>query len=180
MRIFFESPERLKIELDETDMTDLDITYDELDYSSDKTRRIIDELLARIGAEREFSLRPGKKLIEIFPSDAGGCIIYFTAVRHSAAVRRIAGRRDACAVWEVRSADDLLQAAAQLKRAGFTRPIRLYRLNNRYRLTASPETKQEEMLLSEFAQRIHGAAASLYTAEHGTLLSGDLIADFRS
>ena len=43
MRIYFESPERLKIELDGTDMKDLNVTYDELDYNSDKTRQVMDE-----------------------------------------------------------------------------------------------------------------------------------------
>lgn len=179
MRIYFESPERLKIELDETDMSDLNVTYDELDYNSDKTRQVMDELLTRIGAEHDFDLKNGRMIIEVFPSDNGGCVIYFTAVRRSA-VARHKGRRNVPSVWEVRSADDLLRAAAGLKGAGVLKPIRLYRLNDRYRLSVAFESKREELLLSEFASRVSGVGAMLYTTEHGTLLSADLLGDLRA
>ncbi len=177
MRIYFESPERLKIELDGTDMKDLNVTYDELDYNSDKTRQVMDELLTRIGAEHDFDTGSGRLLIEVFPSDNGGCIIYFTSVRRGAAVARHRSRRSAPSVWELNSADDLLRAAAGLKGAGVLKPIGLYRIDGRYRLSVPFESKREELLLSEFATRINGSGALLYTAEHGRLLSADLLGD---
>lgn len=177
MRIYFESPERLKIELDGADMKDLDVTYDELDYNSDKTRQVMDELLTRIGAEHNFDTGSGRLLIEVFPSDNGGCVIYFTSVRRGTAIARHKSRKSAPSVWELRSADDLLRAVAGLKGAGVLKPIRLYRLENRYRISVPFESKREELLLSEFATRINGSGALLYTDEHGSLLSADLLSD---
>ena len=177
MRIYFESPERLKIELDGADMKDLDVTYDELDYNSDKTRQVMDELLTRIGAEHNFDTGSSRLLIEVFPSDNGGCVIYFTSVRRGTAVARHKSRKSAPSVWELRSADDLLRAVAGLKGAGVLKPIRLYRLENRYRISVPFESKREELLLSEFATRINGSGALLYTDEHGSLLSADLLSD---
>ncbi len=177
MRIYFESPERLKIELDGADMKDLNVTYDELDYNSDKTRQVMDELLTRIGAEHNFDTGSGRLLIEVFPSDNGGCVIYFTSVRRGTAVTRHKNRKSAPSVWELRSADDLLRAVAGLKGAGVLKPIRLYRLEDRYRISVPFESKREELLLSEFATRINSSGALLYTDEHGSLLSADLLGD---
>ncbi len=177
MRIYFESPERLKIELDETDMRDLNVTFDELDYSSEKTRQVMNELLTRIGAEQEFDLKSGRMIIEVFPAEKGGCTIYFTSVSRSFAKPRNRGKKCRASVWEIRSADDLLSAVDSLKQAGISRQISLFELGGRYRLSATLESGWEELLLSEFADRLGDGRALLYTSEHGHLLSNDLLAE---
>ena len=113
MNIFFESPHRLKIELSGTDLSELGITYDELDYKSERTRSVVHELLHRIGAENEFD-PSGKMIIEIFPRGDDGCTMYFTSVRESAlAVKR--RRLHDVSVWEFDSADSLISAMDYFK-----------------------------------------------------------------
>ncbi len=170
MRVFFESPQRLKIELDADDLRELNVTYDELDYNTDKTRRIIRELLSRIGAEDDFGPNSGKILIEVFESKAGGCVLYFTAVKNSPASHRRRFKH-LYAVWQLRSADDLFGAVDELKKLTPSKKISLHLLDGKYRLTLANISDKEELLLSEFAEKVGGIAAAIHTAEHGKLLS---------
>ncbi len=176
MRIYFESPQRLKIELDKNDLIDLNITYDELDYDKAKTRRVINELLERIGAENDFDIHSGKMIIEVFPALNGGCIIYFTAVK-PASVTGLKRSENDRSVWELCSADDLMSVAERFAVNGSKNPISLHLLNNRYRLTVSDISKREELILSEYADKIGTSAAAVYTNEHGKLLSLNIIGE---
>lgn len=174
MRMTFESPERLRIELDPADMSDLNVTVEELDYGSGKTRRILNELLARVGAQELLTSDTGRRLIEVFPADNGGCVIYFTALRKGNASRPRRSR-GLPAVWELQDADSLLAAAAALQDLGPQGPVRLYQMEKGYRLVLPLQSRQQELLLSEFALPVLNSAASSWTAEHGRLLTARLL-----
>lgn len=70
---------KICVELTREDMTELCITYDELDYSNIETRRVLWTLLdnARQALGKEISLTQ-KMLIEALPKKDGGCAIFFT------------------------------------------------------------------------------------------------------
>lgn len=79
MKIKAQTDNRICVELTHEDMLELDITYDELDYSNIETRRVLWTLLdeARQELGKNISLTQ-KMLIEAIPDDNGGCTIYFT------------------------------------------------------------------------------------------------------
>lgn len=75
------SPNKAKIivELTRDDMQDLDITYENMDYSNIETRRVIWTILDKARHELHRDIDPsGKMTIETVPLDTGGCVIFFT------------------------------------------------------------------------------------------------------
>ena len=79
MEIKAHGEERISVTLTGTDMTDFDITYDELDYSNIETRRVIwtilDEAKKVLGKPVNIDNR---LLIRVSPTDDGGCFLEFT------------------------------------------------------------------------------------------------------
>ncbi|MDR1734969.1 MAG: adaptor protein MecA [Oscillospiraceae bacterium] len=79
MRIEAISRRKIIVELGEEDLSALDITYDDLDYSSIETRRVIWVILDRVRETTGCDIDPsGQLLIDAMPSPAGGCILFFT------------------------------------------------------------------------------------------------------
>lgn len=70
---------RICVKLTSQDMIELDITYDELDYSNIETRRVLWTLLdeARHKLGKNIHLTQ-KMIVEAVPDNDGGCTIYFT------------------------------------------------------------------------------------------------------
>jgi negative regulator of genetic competence, sporulation and motility len=173
MNIQFETPERLKIQLSATDLSELGTSYTQLDYASPQTRKIIDDLLTRIGAKESFNLSDRRLVIEILPAEKEGCVIYLTLV--VSAKRR--HREAFWSVWELVSADELIDGLVNLK--DVSNKISLYRFNDRYRLVFQCDRQGAvQLILTEYGCKIGGKSAALHTAEHGQLLSADIIADF--
>lgn len=69
--------QKLKIILTKDDMDGFDITNEELDVSSPKTRKVLGEILEKARAEAGFDTI-GKLYIQAFPSIDGGCEMFFT------------------------------------------------------------------------------------------------------
>lgn len=72
---------RIVVALSDEDMRELDITYDEMDYRNIETRRVIWTVLDK--AQRSLG-KPistdGRLLIEVNPSESGGCTLCFTVI----------------------------------------------------------------------------------------------------
>ncbi|MBR2877274.1 MAG: adaptor protein MecA [Clostridia bacterium] len=81
MKIEAIGDEKILVALSDKDMNELDITYDEMDYSNIETRRVIwtilDEAKRSLGKNIDTD---GKILIEVTQSDDGGCIMCFTTM----------------------------------------------------------------------------------------------------
>ncbi len=79
MNITAQTENTICIELTGADMAQLDITYDELDYSNIETRRVLwtllDEAKHKLGCSISLTQ---KMLIEALPNERGGCTLYFT------------------------------------------------------------------------------------------------------
>ncbi len=80
MKIESNGDEKITARLSTEDMHELDITYDEMDYSNIETRRVIwtilDEARRTLGKSIDTDSRI---LIEAAPSEDGGCVLHFTA-----------------------------------------------------------------------------------------------------
>ena len=79
MKIQADGDEKISVTLTKKDMTELDITYDELDYANIETRRVIwtilDEAKKLLGKTVSTDNR---LLIQASPSADGGCLLQFT------------------------------------------------------------------------------------------------------
>ncbi len=79
MKIDSNSEGKITVALSNEDMNELDITYDELDYSNIETRRVIWTLLDKAGQQLGRCINTDSKLlIEVSPVKDGGCILHFT------------------------------------------------------------------------------------------------------
>ncbi len=170
MHIFFESERRFKVELDAADLSELNITYDEMDYGDEHTREVLQGLLKKIGIPGGFESVTGRIMIEVFPKSKDGCVVQYTSiddeVRNVVKMRRVT---PSPTVYEFGGVDDMLSAAVQLKDETET-PLEMYLVGDKYRMVAYLERDEKRVrrLMSEFAERIgKGAAVAAFTAEHG-------------
>lgn len=80
MKIESSGEEKITVALSSEDMRELDITYDEMDYSNIETRRVIWTILDKARLSLGRSVNPEDRLlIEVSPLENGGCILSFTA-----------------------------------------------------------------------------------------------------
>lgn len=174
MNIQFETPQRLKIQLTADDLKKLGVSYNDIDYASPDTRKMLDDLLGRIGAKEDFCITDRRLVIEILPAEKEGCTIYLTLITPAPPKKR----RFECTpcVWQLETADDLMAALKEL--AGCCKnKISLYLLDGKYRLIIQAEKRgAADLILTEYGRRLGGKAARLHTLEHGRLLSDDLMA----
>lgn len=171
MRVIFDSPERLTVELDREDLSDLGVTVRELDYATPRTRRILTDLLERIGADALLE-GGGRRLVEVIPDREGGCVICFTLLRRAVPV----SRQGETAVWAFPDAGTLLEAAEALRALPPRQGVRLYRMAEGYRLVLPGQSRAQEHLLSEYASPVADAGGRA-TAEHGALLTDRLLSE---
>ena len=79
MNIQADGNEKIAVTLSHQDMNELDITYDEMDYSNIETRRVIwtvlDEAKRVLGKPINTD---GRLLVQVSPADDGGCLMLFT------------------------------------------------------------------------------------------------------
>ncbi|HZJ77632.1 MAG TPA: adaptor protein MecA [Clostridia bacterium] len=183
MKIEALSDSKIAVELTEEDMTDLDITYEDMDYSNIETRRVIWTLLDRARETLNRDIDPcGKMLIEAVPKSGGGCTINFTVLPNettlTAHTNKLHIKRDSAYItYEFNSIDTLMSCAKSFVSSGRHLPCsELYSNNGRYRLLICPgsETKVVKNFFSEFAQMCgEGSLNAEYTKEHWTLVCED-------
>lgn len=72
---------QIVVALSDEDMQSLDITYDEMDYTNIETRRVIWTVLDRAQQSLGKPISTdGRLLIEVNPSENGGCTMCFTVI----------------------------------------------------------------------------------------------------
>lgn len=70
----------VKVLLSKLDMSNLNLTYDEMDYQKPDTKRIILHLIEKIKKEVKIDFSNGRLFIEAFPYADGGCILYVNII----------------------------------------------------------------------------------------------------
>ena len=110
------SPNKAKIivELSRDDMLDLDITYEDMDYSNIETRRVIWTILDKARLELGRDIDPsGKLTIETIPLNTGGCVIFFTVNALSTELKAVVSENES--VYEFDSIDNVIDLLSSLK-----------------------------------------------------------------
>ena len=71
---------RVRVILDDPDMEALGISYADLLFGTDTLGPALRQLLLRVCTQTGFDPRQRKLLIEVYPGETGGCILYFSAL----------------------------------------------------------------------------------------------------
>jgi hypothetical protein len=139
------------------DMEDLDITYEDMDYSNIETRRVIWTILAQARQTLGRDIDPsGKMLIEAIPRESGGCEIHFTVAfadtENGSPISKEAPQPLVC---EFENASDLIDAARFL--SADTRGVthsELYAAfeTGAYRMILTPGSPRLQAALREFGR----------------------------
>jgi len=176
-----EMPEKdtVQIWLTEDDLDELDISFEEFDYSNTKTRRVVWTLLdaAKEKFNTDFDLT-NRTVVEAFPADGrGGCVLRISILPKKQGYYRI-HKRDSVKsyIFEFADEDSLLGAAKQIGMFHAPPGGELYSNGGRYRLLLelTPDEQQFAAMMNEYAsEKPSGAAALSYTREHWKTVIGE-------
>ena len=152
MKIESNGEEKITVTLSQTDMSDLDITYDEMDYSNIETRRVIWTILDKARKTLGKSVdTDGKLVIEVFPSADGGCILHFTSspFGDSKNKKRLIMKKESEPVlfcpWDDNSFLDCLKIISELK--DYIKTSESYKYKNSLYIIVRPRLAFSEKLL---------------------------------
>ena len=179
MNIEMPQNDRLEFRLDSRDLSELNITFDELDYSNVETRRVVWTLiaLARKSLHADFDLT-GKLLVEVYPERAGGCRLCITALpkpKHNFSItaKPIFTQH----IFEF-SLDDLLDFTEQIKKLPATCDDgELFCNGEKYRLIIPLSDSQHSLKALIYEYGIYKGSDELalsYTREHWAPLGNAL------
>lgn len=154
MNINSPAEDKIIVELTEQDMLGLEITYEEMDYSTIETRRVIWTLLDEAGKALGRELDPTKRMIiEAMPKN-GGCVLSFTILddrKRYLPRKQLLKKQSRSIICDFDCIDSLYKAAQALRLNNCTESS-LYELGGKYRLVvnASENPALIRSLLSEF------------------------------
>ncbi len=179
MKIASPTDDKIIIELTPEDMRSLDITYEEMNYSSAETRRVIWALLEKAGRELGRDIDPSRRMmIEAVPEISGGCMVLFTMLEQSGKsgfyIKTLGGREQS-GIFEFTSLSDLMDSARVFpERLISAAHSSLYENSGRYRLMicGDYDFAAVKRFLSEYGCiAVRGDACCAHTREHWALLA---------
>lgn len=95
--------------LSRDDLTELDITYDAMDYANIETRRVIWTILDRVRSYTGKDIDPsGNLMIEAAPDSNDGCVLMFTVPASCTRVGTVISKANPSQIFEFDSINDLL------------------------------------------------------------------------
>lgn len=173
MKINSPTEDKIIVDLTEQDMLKLDITYEDMDYSTIETRRVIWTLLDEAGKILGRELDPSRRMIiEAMPKSEGGCILSFTILdsrKKYLPKKQFLKKQSETVLCEFDGAEALLNAAECLKSLDFKGKSGLYENGGKYRLIVSgtEDIPKIKSCFSEFGKAEScDALACDYTREH--------------
>lgn len=155
MKINSPADDKITVDLTKQDMAELDITYEDMDYSTIETRRVIWTILDEAGKVLGKELDPtGRMIIEAIPKSEGGCLLNFTILsrrKKQLPQKQLLKKQSECLMCEFENLDELYRAAEGYKG---TADSSLYENRGRYRLILSGifDTRETKQYFSEFSR----------------------------
>ncbi|MBR5773456.1 MAG: hypothetical protein IKY44_01265 [Clostridia bacterium] len=145
---------RLEFHLSRQELSRMNISFDELDYSNVETRRVIWTLIdtARKNLHADFDLT-GRTLVEAFPEGDGGCRLCVTALPPPRRSISIVAQRDLTQHIFEFSLDDFLDFSNQIKKLPVTlKDGELFSNGEKYRLIIPLMDNRHDLrsLISEY------------------------------
>ncbi len=114
MKINSPNVSKIIVELTRSDMSELDITYESMDYSNIETRRVIWTILDKARHELGRDIDPSCNMtIETMPLDSGGCVIFFTVNDIPESIKVVLSKKED--VYEFDSIDNVIDFFSSMK-----------------------------------------------------------------
>ncbi len=169
MKINSPNISKIIVELTRADMSELDITYDSMDYSNIETRRVIWTILDKARHELGRDINPSCNMtIETMPLDHGGCVIFFTVNDIPQTIKAVISEKEN--VYEFDSIDNVIDLFSSMKEDMLLG--NLYSDNNgKFRLiTTFDDRLKTKIKFSEYSHLCReGKLAAEITKEHWNL-----------
>lgn len=144
MKINSPAEDRIIVDLTKEDLQELDITYDDMDYSTIETRRVIWTLLDEAGKKLGRELDPSRRMIiEAMPKIEGGCVLSFTILdgrRKAANQKQFLRKQCESLICEFDNLDSLFAATENFETAAENTQSGLYENGGKYRLIISAKS----------------------------------------
>lgn len=169
---------RLEFRLDSRDLSDLNITFDELDYSNAETRRVVWTLIdiARKNLHKDFDLT-GRLLVEVFPETAGGCRLCITTLPKLQRSITVSTKRDLTQHIFEFSLDDFLDFTSQIKKLSAKIDGEVFSNGEKYRLIIPLSENQHNLKSLMYEYGVYKGCDEIVqhcTREHWTKLKSIL------
>lgn len=141
MKINSPAEDKIIVDLTKQDMLDLEITYEEMDYSTIETRRVIWTVLDEAGKALGREFDPSRRMIiEAMPKNGGGCVLSFTILdgkRKYLPKQQLLKKPHEKIMCEFENADSLFRAAHAAGTESRKLSSSLYENGGKYRLIVS-------------------------------------------
>lgn len=181
MKINSPAEDRIIVDLTNEDMRELDITYEDMDYSTIETRRVIWTVLDAAGKALGRDIDPSNRMIiEASPKSGGGCTLCFTILEGQKSrfyLRSTLRKQEKALLCEFSNLEDLYRASESLNTV--TAKSSLYECGGKYRLIITPEAEMSRIKrhFAEFCSAIGSKNSECeFTREHWRLLiDGDAL-----
>lgn len=176
MKINSPAEDRIIVDLTKQDMIELDITYEDMDYSTIETRRVIWTVLGEAGKALGRELDPSRRMIiEASPKSEGGCTLSFTILdgrKNRFPQKHTLRKQEDNLICDFENLDSLFRAAAETAVSEHNPQSSLFELNGTYRLILGYSSETLRNILSEFCV-IQNCSRMMYehTREHWHLLA---------
>lgn len=145
------SSNKFIVGLSRDEMIDLDITYDEMDYSNIETRRVIWTILDTVRRDTGRDIDPsGNLMIEAAPDTGGGCLLMFTVANGpNKKSETVISKANPTRLYEFDNLDNLLDFIRFLPNGS----RRIFTDGNKYRLEIPTETATEfRRIINEYSK----------------------------
>ncbi|MBQ2846652.1 MAG: adaptor protein MecA [Clostridia bacterium] len=178
MKINSPAEDKIIVDLSKNDMLELDITYEDMDYSTIETRRVIWTVLDEAGKILGRELDPSRRMIiEATPKNEGGCILSFTILdgkKKPFPQKHLLKKQSENIICDFENLDNLFRAAQEIKRFGSDAQSSLFESDGTYRLILNCTSEILKGILSEFCKvKSCGKLACDHTKEHWRLLASE-------
>ncbi len=150
MELIMVNSQKLKIILTKEDMTSFDISNENLDYSSAKTRKALGSILEKAKEQTGFDTKNDRLYIQVFPSVDGGCEMFLTRrarllpepsmpqcsfFKRKSSLSFEQNYENGKYIVASHNIDDIIELCTRMKKEGFCGSSSLYSLNDEYLLT---------------------------------------------
>ena len=171
MKINSTADDKITVDLTKQDMAELDITYEDMDYSTIETRRVIWTLLDEAGKALGKELDPTRRMIiEAIPKSEGGCLLNFTLLdskKRACPQKHLLKKQSECFICEFDTLDTLYRAA---EGCSIHSENSLFEKGGKYRLIIGglyDDTRGLKQFFSEFSRIINADKLCVeHTKEH--------------
>ncbi len=121
---------QLKITLSAVEICDYFGSFQDIRYDNKKARAALGSILLNAMDSSDFRLRGNRLVIKVFPTQSGGCTIYFILED-----KKRFFRTEKCYIYEFSNCEDMLLTCEQIKKLSTREtPVSIYSLGGIFRL----------------------------------------------